>query len=113
MQDPHNPPPGEPQNKGEWRRPLSYLLLIIGAAGIFFNSQLSQATGLPVAAFQIGTFVLFVAGAILFLSVKQTTDRVSTYRDVFSASQRDKPDAEPDPNLPEPPGPSDKPLPPR
>ena len=78
----------ESPKKGRWRRPLSYLLLILGAAGIIFNNQLSQNTGIPVTVLQIVTFILFIAGAILFYSVRETTDRVSSYREVFSSPNK-------------------------
>lgn len=96
---PEKPSPSqEPARlKGGWRRPLSYLLLIAGAAGILFNNNLSQATGLSVLLLQIATLGLFIAGAVLFYSVRETTDRVSSYRQVFSA--KDKPTG-PDPKDP-------------
>lgn len=103
MQD--QPPSQEPDElqKGGWRRPLSYLLLIAGAAGILFNNQLGQATGISTTVFQVATFALFIGGAILFFSVRESADRVSTYREVFTAT--DKPstsDLPPkDPNSPE------------
>lgn len=76
---------GDSAKKAGWRRPLSYLLLAVGAAGIIFNNQVSAATGLPVAVLQIVTFGLFILGAILFYSVRETADRVSSYREVFSS----------------------------
>ncbi len=99
-------PPSQEQEpdelqKGGWRRPLSYLLLIAGAAGILFNNQLSQATGISTVVFQVATFALFIGGAVLFFSVRETADRVSTYREVFTAT--DKPSDLPpkDSNSPE------------
>lgn len=92
-------PPSGPDNqekaqKGGWKRPLSYLLLIAGAAGIIFNNQVSLATGIPVLALQIATLVLFAAGAILFYSVRETADRVSSYREVFSSNKPGEPVAQ-------------------
>jgi hypothetical protein len=85
-------PPSGPDNqgtpqKGRWRRPLSYLLLLAGGAGIIFNNQVSLATGISVTALQIATLGLFVVGAILFYSVRETADRVSSYREVFSSNK--------------------------
>lgn len=74
--------------KGGWRRPLSYLLLVLGAAGIIFNNQLSQNTGISVTVLQIVTFALFIGGAVLFYSVRETADRVSSYREVFSSPDK-------------------------
>lgn len=89
MQDqPPSQEPTEARKKGEWRRPLSYLLLIAGAAGILFNNQVSQNTGISVIILQVATFALFIAGAALFFSVRETTDRVSTYREVFNANDK-------------------------
>lgn len=89
----------EPAPKGGWRRPLSYLLLIAGAAGILFNNNISQATGLPVTALQVATFILFIGGAALFFSVRETADRVSSYREVFTATDKpsDLPPKDPKP----------------
>jgi hypothetical protein len=87
--------PGNPEKpqKGGWKRPLSYLLLLAGAAGIIFNNQVSLATGIPVTALQIATLGLFVVGAILFYSVRETADRVSSYREVFSSNKPADPTA--------------------
>jgi hypothetical protein len=94
---PSGPDKQEKPQKGGWRRPLSYLLLLAGAAGIIFNNQVSQATGIPVTALQIATLGLFVVGAILFYSVRETADRVSSYREVFSSNNKP---AEPTANEP-------------
>ena len=88
---PSGPGQGEAPHKGGWRRPLSYLLLVAGAAGIIFNNQLSLSTGIPVTVLQIATLVLFIAGAVLFYSVRETADRVSSYREVFSSNKPDGP----------------------
>lgn len=88
MSDQLPPGAGESPKKGGWRRPLSYLLLILGAAGIIFNNQLSQNTGISVTVLQIVTFGLFIVGAILFYSVRETADRVSSYREVFSSQNK-------------------------
>ncbi len=82
------PTPTGPQKKGGWRRPLSYLLLLAGAAAILFNNDLSQASGIPVMILQIAALGLFIAGAVLFYSVRETIDRVSTYRQVFAPTSK-------------------------
>ena len=94
---PSGPDKPEIPQKGGWKRPLSYLLLIAGAAGIIFNNQVSLATGIPVTALQIATLVLFGIGAVLFYSVRETADRVSSYREVFSSTNTP---AEPTENAP-------------
>ncbi len=88
MSDQFPPGPDEAPKKGGWRRPLSYLLLILGAAGILFNNQLSRNTGLSVTVLQIATLGLFIAGAILFYSLRETADRVSSYREVFTSPDK-------------------------
>jgi hypothetical protein len=105
MSDQLPPDPGESPQKGGWRRPLSYLLLILGAAGIIFNNQLSLNTGISVTVLQIATLGLFIAGAILFYSVRETADRVSSYREVFTS-----PNKPADPSASEFPGPSEPSL---
>jgi hypothetical protein len=104
------PEPTGPQTKGGWRRPLSYLLLLGGAAAILFNNDLSQASGMPVIVLQIAALGLFVVGAGLFFSVRETTDRVSTYRQVFTPTPTPtaKP-ADPDPEVKDPPASGDPP----
>jgi hypothetical protein len=85
---PISPPAGPSPEKGGWRRPLSYLLLLGGAAAILFNNDLSQASGIPVMVLQIAALGLFVVGAALFFSIRETTDRVSTYRQVFTPTAK-------------------------
>lgn len=42
-------------------------------------------------ALQVATLALFIVGAILFYSVRETADRVSSYREVFSANKPAEP----------------------
>lgn len=67
----------------KWKRPVSYLLLALGALATFFSGEISRNLEIDATFVQFGALTLILIGAVLFLSVREVPNRVSAYRELL------------------------------
>ncbi|HEX2915227.1 MAG TPA: hypothetical protein VH186_30965 [Chloroflexia bacterium] len=82
--------PVEIQNdnpKGGWRRPLSYLLVLLGAIATFFSGDIARTLSISTTIMQFVALALLLAGAVLFFSIRERSDRISSYRSLLSRDE--------------------------
>ena len=79
---PDDDQPSSPHRNNQ-QRLLAYGLLAAGALLTFFNANLSQWLGLGTSLLQIVALALLAGGAILFYNVRETSNRLNTYREAF------------------------------
>lgn len=87
MQDPQEKKVEAAETGRNWKRPVSYFLLLSGALCTFLSHNLSQLLQIDVSFVQFGALFLILVGAVLFFSVRETANRTSAYSDFF---RRDK-----------------------
>ena len=75
---------GAEQAQAGWKRPLAYLILLAGGLLTVFNGEVGRGLNISNTIVQFAALGLLLAGAALFFSVRERSDRVSSYRQVFT-----------------------------